>query len=241
MYDDFFDTDHDGHLDAGEMAGYMDFVDYMNHDGVYSDGSGYDGDDEDSGYDDGSTYYGIDDELDDGSAGGSFYSGTYGTARTYGSAGTYSGASGSSARVGASGSVGAYTGSTRAGGPGGTTMAPRHITTLEELKAGQEQFYVSQGNEYLKSSCISGVISSLLLAISIWIIKCVSHQSLLFDCIGVLYFASIVFCIPFWVLFWKGLFYRIYKKENEAHIYVATPICTIAVVGYFVLLLFLSD
>ena len=227
MYDDFFDTDHDGHLDAGEMAGYMDFVDYMNHDGVYSDGSGYNEYDVDSGYDEGSTYCGIDDGLDSGSAGGSFYSGTY------------SGASRSSARGGAVGAAGSSP--MKNMNISSSFVDSNQVVTPEELKAGQEQFYVSQGNEYLKSSCISGVISGLLLAISIWIIKCVSHQSLLFDCIGVLYFASIVFCIPFWILFWKGLFYRIYKKENEAHLYVATPICTLAVVGYFVLLLFLAD
>ena len=232
MDEDFFDINHDGHLDAGEMAGYMDFVDYMNHDGVYSDGSGDDGSDDGLGYDGGNAdALGFDgdpdyDGLDDGSAGGAFYSGTYGS-------------TGTSARDGAVGAAGSSP--MKNMNISSSFVDSNQVVTPEELKAGQEQFYVSQGNEYLKSSCISGVISGLLLAISVWIIKCVSHNSLLFDCIGVLYFASIVFCIPFWILFWKGLFYRIYKKENEAHLYVATPICTLAVVGYFVLLLFLSD
>ena len=166
------------------------------------------------------------DGLDDGSAGGAFYSGTYGSTGTSAGAGAV-GAAGSSPMKNMNISS--------------SFVDSNQLVTPEELKAGQEQFYVSLGNEYLKNSAIYGVISGGLLAISVWIIKCVSHNSLLFDCIGVLYFASIVFCIPFWVCFWKGLFYRIYKKENEAHLYVATPICTLAVVGYFILLLFLAD
>ena len=61
MYDDLFDSNNDGQLDAGEMSNYMDFQDYMNHDGIYKESSDYGGSD-------------LGNKIDEDS----FYSGSYG-------------------------------------------------------------------------------------------------------------------------------------------------------------------
>ena len=52
-FDRMFDRNGDGHLDAFERAMQMDFIDYVNNDGIYKDNTSTDSfDDFDSDYDD---------------------------------------------------------------------------------------------------------------------------------------------------------------------------------------------
>ena len=46
-FDDMFDTNGDGSLDAFERANQMDFLDYMSGDGLYKDSSSIDDFDDD--------------------------------------------------------------------------------------------------------------------------------------------------------------------------------------------------
>lgn len=212
MYDDFFDTNNDGHLDAGEMSNYMDFVDYMNHDGIYKDSSDYDN------YDvDGTEYDGLDGEQDEDS----FYSGSYG--------GSYLGShtSGQSRNISS------------------MSLDQKNIPSQEELLKRQEEwlkkqesYYRGEGNKHLKSSAVYAVVSGALLAYCIWISRFTYYRGFFYDFTAIFWIVSTILNVCFWVNLWKGIFYKIYKKGSEAYLYIATPISTLSVAAYFVILIF---
>lgn len=199
MYDDLFDSNNDGQLDAGEMSNYMDFQDYMNHDGIYKESSDYGGSDEyDESFDSG-------DDLGNKMDEGSFYSGSYG---------------------------------------GQNMNISSKFVNIEKpmppeyYEERQNEYYKGLGNECLKRSIWYFVISSLLLGYCIWIRWFTYHRGLFFDLVAIFFIITVILNICFWVSFWKGIFYRKYKRETEAYIYVATPISSLSVLALFFILLF---